>query len=315
MFDGTSILSSEQDWCRANIPCSDVSSMLYALIVHDAVHSSRSYQEPYGFCPWDRDCVLNDLEALGGTRLLLRNQYNTGIFSCFLLLLPAMLFFHLSSDQWWQCRKYFWRSSLILQKSIAPSSSLCSLPWRRRWINFFDTAKSETEYSPGSTSVQILSPTGIVLVKEPADSRLCGFASAFDRHAKSLAFNFNAYSSNCTSEVSCSLLFKFVTNLFKPWEILTQEWELSLFMYIILISTPYLPCMQQVATSNTGPILELRRSDPLNQVRVFHPTSILWTRKWFRILLNCVKLKFVSYTSNWLEQTYDFQKCTMFHLM
>ena len=32
---------------------------------------------------------LNDLEELGGTRLLLTNQYNTGIFSCFLLLLPC----------------------------------------------------------------------------------------------------------------------------------------------------------------------------------------------------------------------------------
>ena len=35
------------------------------------------------------DCVLNDLEKLGSTRLLLMNQYNTGIFSCFLLLLPS----------------------------------------------------------------------------------------------------------------------------------------------------------------------------------------------------------------------------------
>ena len=32
------------------------------------------------------------------------------------------------------------RSSLTLQNSIAPSSSLRSLPWRRRWINFCDTA-------------------------------------------------------------------------------------------------------------------------------------------------------------------------------
>ena len=31
----------------------NVSSMLYACIVHDAVHSSRSYQDPYDFCPWD----------------------------------------------------------------------------------------------------------------------------------------------------------------------------------------------------------------------------------------------------------------------
>ena len=65
-------------------------------------------------------------------------------------------------------------------------------------------------------TVQILSPIGIVLVEELADSRLCGFALAFDRLAKSPAFNLNTYSSNCISEVSCSLLFKFVTNLFKP---------------------------------------------------------------------------------------------------
>ena len=51
---------------------------------------------------------------------------------------PAMLFFHFLSDQWWQYKKYFWRLSLILQNAIAPSSSLGSLPWRRRWINFFD---------------------------------------------------------------------------------------------------------------------------------------------------------------------------------
>ena len=49
-----------------------------------------------------------------------------------------------------------------------------------------------------------------------------------------------------------------------PWptcsgheKILTHEWELSLFTDIILISTPYLPCKQQVVTSNTGPILVL----------------------------------------------------------
>ena len=90
----------------------------------------------------------------------------------------------------------------------------------------------------------------------------CGFALAFDRHAKSPALNFNANSSNCISEVSCSLLFKFVTNLFKPWEILTHVWELSLFTDIILISTPYLPCRQQVVTSKTGPILMFPQIQP-----------------------------------------------------
>ena len=50
---------------------------------------------------------------------------------------------------------------------------------------------------------------------ELAESRFCGFALTFDRHAKSPAFNFKAYSSNCISEVSSLLLLKSVTNLFK----------------------------------------------------------------------------------------------------
>ena len=35
-------------------------------------------------------------------------------------------------------------------------------------------------------------------MEEPTSSCLCCFALIFDRHAKSLAFNFNAYSSSCT---------------------------------------------------------------------------------------------------------------------
>ena len=36
-----------------------------------------------------QDCVLNDLEELGGKEVLLKHQYNTEIYSCFLLLLPC----------------------------------------------------------------------------------------------------------------------------------------------------------------------------------------------------------------------------------
>ena len=39
-------------------------------------------------------------------------------------------------------------------------------------------------------------------------------------------------------------------------------------------------------------------------------TSTLHPKKWFLILLNCAILKFVSYTSNLLEQMCDFQKRT-----
>ena len=35
------------------LQCFDVSSMLYACIVQDAVLPCRSCQDPYGFCPWD----------------------------------------------------------------------------------------------------------------------------------------------------------------------------------------------------------------------------------------------------------------------
>ena len=55
---------------------------------------------------------------------------------------------------------------------------------------------SENEYFSGSKSVQVLFPIGTVLGKEPAGSLLCGFALAFDRHAKSFASIFNAYSSS-----------------------------------------------------------------------------------------------------------------------
>ena len=73
----------------------------------------------------------------------------------------------------------------------------------------------------GTRSVQVVSPTGTIFVDEGADIRLCGFALAFDRLAKASTFDFNAQSSNCISEVSCSLsscslLLKSVTNLFKP---------------------------------------------------------------------------------------------------
>ena len=53
---------------------------------------------------------------------------------------------------------------------------------------------------------------------------------------------------------------------------------------------------------------------PKDREQAVHPCAILRPRKWFLILLNCAKLKFVSYTSNWLEQMYDFRECTMFHL-
>ena len=100
--------------------------------------SRRSLEEAaVKFDQWD--CVLNDLEELGGTRLHLTNQYNTGIF--FSPPPAAKHAFHRPSDQWIDCGKWLWRFSFILQKWTAPSSSRCTCwEWRRRWITFFNTS-------------------------------------------------------------------------------------------------------------------------------------------------------------------------------
>ena len=108
---------------------------------------------------------------------------------------------------------------------------------------------------PWFNVIQFFLPIRTILGEESTDSLLCGFAFSFDRHAKSFASRFNAYSQSWSSGISVSLLFKFITNLFDPWEIMIQEWVLSLFQDLILISTPYLLCKQLVATSNMCPIL------------------------------------------------------------
>ena len=102
-------------------------------------------------------------------------------------------------------------------------SILFSMYLLRMSITFFDTSYSEREYFPGSISIQFLLSMGTILGEEPAGSLLCGFAVAFVRHAKIFALSFNTYSSSWSSGISVSL-FKFITNLFDPWEILTLEW-------------------------------------------------------------------------------------------
>ena len=49
-----SILSESQDQYQPNIPRLGVSSMRYAGIVHDVVHSSQFVQDLCAPCPWDQ---------------------------------------------------------------------------------------------------------------------------------------------------------------------------------------------------------------------------------------------------------------------
>ena len=206
--------------------------MLYACIVHDAVHSKSIVSESFWFLSmgstsrkntvclllkfWDLQMsipnydgmwidytsdivnvlgevakkivhwhwVLKDLEKLGGTKLQMKTQYNTGI--CFLYPPPpAMLFFYLSSDQSCQCKKCFWTSSLILQHSIAPSSSLGRFPWLRRWINFLrHCVFGEWIVSSFNIGPHFFSNRNCSRGRTGKFSLFSGFASALHRHAE-----------------------------------------------------------------------------------------------------------------------------------
>ena len=85
---------------------------------------------------------------------------------------------------------------------------------------------------------------------------------------KSKYIRFNAKSSDCFSKnflLVVVVLFVVASvrdQLIQAMRNSDHEWELSLFTDSILISTPYLPCRQQVATSNAGPILVFPRIQP-----------------------------------------------------
>ena len=58
-----------------------------------------------------------------------------------------------------------------------------------------------------------------------------------------------------------------------------------------------------------------KQLDPTTPEQATRLISIQCPKRWSQILLNCAKRQFVSCTSNRLEQMYDFQTCTMVHLM
>ena len=74
-----------------------------------------------------RDCVLNDLEDLGDKEfLVLMDQYNIVLFSCFLRILPLYSStFHQTNVEIAQDRS---DDTRLFQNSIAPSSSRSRRP-------------------------------------------------------------------------------------------------------------------------------------------------------------------------------------------
>ena len=196
-----------------------------------------------------------------------------------------MLFFHLSSDHWgfWRffydspemnCSIFFSMHMLWMTKKIHHSLRYFIIGERKfPWFNISPIPFPNGDYSwwgAGRFSSLWLCfwpLIGMQNISHPV---------------------FNAYSSRSTSGISVSLLFKFITNVFDPWEILTQEWVLSLFKDQILISTPYLPCKQLVASSNTGPIFVLQPSEILHPYNFY---SIYLVVTAFQFVLHIVAIE------------------------
>ena len=73
------------------------------------------------------------------------------------------------------------------------------------------------------------------------------------------------------------------------------------FLEIACLALDFCHSSQRVAPFYNGSescFQEQKQSDPINRERESRPISIQRPKRWFRTLLNCVKLKFVSYTSN-----------------
>ena len=156
------------------------------------------------------DCVLNDFEKLGG-ELVLTDQYFEICSWCFRLLSLYSSTFHQTK---YQSAQNHSKVDILIIKT----ESLHLL------LGMFDN--DEEEHSVGLTlgkrqtsDFMIQYQLRAVLACEQGGARDPDFALAFIRLAKVSTFVFNV-SSNCTTEVSCSLLLslsllKSVTNLFK----------------------------------------------------------------------------------------------------
>ena len=162
--------------------------------------------------------------------------------------------------------------------------------WNPNW--FYQTTNQEQLWDIETPIIVGLLPFIIIFITAWVSSNTCNKASWWEE------WTFEGIKST----LSRSSIIPWDSFVFELCEVLN---ELHVGSYTSLTVLDYSDsCFQ-----------ELWRSDPINQMRVDHPTSILHPKEWFLILLNCAKLKFVSYTSNWLEHMYDFPKSTMFHLM
>ena len=127
---------------------------------------------------------------------------------------PAILLFHMSSDQ---CREFsnsYRRSTFNLQNSTAPSSSRSNSSCRRRVFSLFATGYAWSNWAPGSILIHVLSRIGTVLEDEQVVEDLLGFALAFDRLANA---SFQRFPARCRRALCRSNLWPICLSHEKFW--------------------------------------------------------------------------------------------------
>ena len=181
-------------------------------------------------------------EALGSKQLFLNHQYSTGIFFYFLLLLPSILFTYRqtnedivgtdSEDFLWFSRNELLHHLLDVLAEITKKMNqflrnfVCReriLPWSN--INPMPSVHRNNSWWRLSRLFSLWFCFCICLAHNILRIQFLTFVL----RAELLELVCRCYSSSSQT-------------LFDPWEIMTQEWVLSLFKDHIQISTPYLPC-------------------------------------------------------------------------
>ena len=120
--------------------------------------------------------------------------------------------FHRSSDQFCICEWWFRRWNVVLQNSIAPSSSRCNVSLcRRRLMTFFERSYEARSCFDGSMSIHLLSRNGIVVA--PVDSLGWGFAFALDLAATTLELVCTLSSSCWICKIFC-VVFNRIVHIF-----------------------------------------------------------------------------------------------------
>ena len=177
----------------------------------------------------------------------------------------------------------------------------------KRWfhssrVKFRFVSMSASWFLVSMYLIWILGST-LILIKQPIKSNFVGSGNMSHCRASSLNNHLDY----------CFVVFKHIQQSFLMRRVDVWGNKINIIQ-IINLSRHFLSrwrCTQVSLYLFTLIRISVKNSnDQIPQVKrgfSVHPLN-LHPRKWFLILLSCTKLKFVSYTSSWLEQTCGFRK-------